>query len=78
MALQLQNWKVFSVGLGLGCDYDFMDRLARIGKTASDLAWPREPAVIPLLMKRSCRTSSRRSSRIRKFDWSNSASRPVN
>jgi hypothetical protein len=36
MALQLQNWKVFSVGLGLGCDYDFMDRLARIGKTASD------------------------------------------
>ncbi len=29
------NWKVFSVGLGLGTDYDFMDRLARMGSTAN-------------------------------------------
>ena len=26
--------KVYSVGMGLGCDYDFMDRIARMGKTA--------------------------------------------
>ncbi len=25
---------VYSVGMGLGCDYDFMDRIARMGKTA--------------------------------------------
>ena len=24
----------FSVGMGLGCDYNFMDRIARMGKTA--------------------------------------------
>ena len=34
MSMQSQNWRVFSVGLGLGCDYDFMDRLARLGNTA--------------------------------------------
>lgn len=25
---------VYSVGMGLGCDYDFMDRISRMGKTA--------------------------------------------
>jgi len=35
MAMQLQNWKVFSVGLGLGTNYDFMDRLARMGGTSN-------------------------------------------
>ena len=33
--MQLDNWKVFPVGLGLGCDYGFMDRVGRIGETAN-------------------------------------------
>jgi len=34
MTMQLENWKVFPVGLGLGCDYGFMDRMGRVGDTA--------------------------------------------
>lgn len=34
--MQLDHWSVFPVGVGLGTDYDFMDRLARLGGTADD------------------------------------------
>jgi hypothetical protein len=34
--MQLQDWRVFPVGLGLGTDYGFMDRLARMSYTAND------------------------------------------
>jgi hypothetical protein len=34
-AMQLSQWQVFAVGIGLGTDYDFMDRLGRIGGTAN-------------------------------------------
>ena len=30
------HWYLYPVGLGLGTDYDFMDRLARQGDTAND------------------------------------------
>jgi hypothetical protein len=33
--MQNKFWHLFPVGIGLGCDYDFMDRMARMGKTAS-------------------------------------------
>lgn len=33
-AMQEKNWYVFPVGVGLGTDYDFMDRLARLGGTS--------------------------------------------
>jgi hypothetical protein len=33
-AMSQQHWDVFPVGLGLGTDYDFMDRMARLGGTA--------------------------------------------
>ena len=36
LQMQAQRWYVYPVGIGLGCDYDFMDRLARSGKTADD------------------------------------------
>ena len=36
MDMEAKNWKVFPVGLGLGTDYGFMDRLARMGATAGD------------------------------------------
>jgi hypothetical protein len=36
MAMQSNRWSVFPVGLGLGTDYEFMDRLARTGGTAND------------------------------------------
>jgi Flp pilus assembly protein TadG len=36
MEMQLTQWQVFGVGIGLGTDYNFMDRLARIGGTAND------------------------------------------
>ncbi len=36
MIMQLQDWRVFPVGLGLGTDYAFMDRMARMGCTAND------------------------------------------
>jgi hypothetical protein len=29
------HWMMFPVGIGLGCDYDFMDRMARCGGTAN-------------------------------------------
>ena len=41
MAMQLMGWKVFPVGLGLGCDYDFMDRLSRTGETDTNGQGPR-------------------------------------
>jgi hypothetical protein len=34
--MQLQDWRVFPVGLGLGTDYSFMDRMARMSYTAND------------------------------------------
>jgi hypothetical protein len=30
------RWQMFPVGIGLGTDYDFMDRLSRLGGTAND------------------------------------------
>ena len=30
-----QSWQLFPVGIGLGTDYDFMDRMARMGGTAN-------------------------------------------
>ena len=35
-AMQMDKWHVFPVGVGLGCDYDFMDRMARLGGTDND------------------------------------------
>jgi hypothetical protein len=35
MEMQLAKWQVYAVGIGLGTDYDFMDRLGRIGDTAN-------------------------------------------
>jgi hypothetical protein len=34
--MEADGWMVFPVGTGLGTDYDFMDRLARMGATADD------------------------------------------
>jgi len=34
--LQGNNWYLYPVGIGLGCDYNFMDRMARMGATAND------------------------------------------
>ena len=34
LKMQLEHWYLFPVGVGLGCDYDFMDRMARLGGTA--------------------------------------------
>lgn len=34
--MQAQNWLLFPVGVGLGTDYDFMDRMARMGGTEDD------------------------------------------
>lgn len=34
--MQSDHWYVFPVGIGLGTDYDFMDRMARMGLTAND------------------------------------------
>jgi hypothetical protein len=36
MTMQSNGWAVFPVGLGLGTDYSFMDRMARTGGTADD------------------------------------------
>ncbi|MBN1395917.1 MAG: VWA domain-containing protein [Pirellulales bacterium] len=33
--MQGDNWNVYAAGVGGGCDYDFMDRLARMGMTAN-------------------------------------------
>lgn len=35
MSMQGERWNVYAVGVGLGTDYDFMDRLARTGGTAN-------------------------------------------
>ena len=34
--VQGNNWYLYPVGLGAGCDYTFMDRMARMGATAND------------------------------------------
>jgi hypothetical protein len=34
--LQSGGWLLYAVALGLGADYDFMDRMARMGDTAND------------------------------------------
>jgi hypothetical protein len=31
-----ENWKVFTAGIGLGCDFDFLDRMSRTGGSADD------------------------------------------
>ena len=36
MKMRTRGWYVFAVGIGLGTDYDFMDRMARLGGTAND------------------------------------------
>jgi Mg-chelatase subunit ChlD len=36
MQMQLQNWRVYAVGTGLGADYGFLDRMGRMGSTADD------------------------------------------
>jgi len=33
--MQGNHWYLYPVGVGLGCDYDFMDRMARMGVTAN-------------------------------------------
>lgn len=33
--MQRENWYLYPVGIGLGCDYGFMDRMARMGATAN-------------------------------------------
>jgi len=33
--VQRGNWYLYPVGIGLGCDYGFMDRMARMGATAN-------------------------------------------
>lgn len=35
-SLQGNGWTVYALALGLGADYDFMDRMARMGGTADD------------------------------------------
>ena len=34
--VQGNNWYLYPVGIGLGCNYDFMDRMARMGATANN------------------------------------------
>ncbi len=34
--MQADRWYTYPVGVGLGTDYDFMDRIARMGETAND------------------------------------------
>lgn len=42
MTMQGNHWMAFPVGIGLGCNYDFMGRCARMGGTAnSDGQGPR-------------------------------------
>jgi hypothetical protein len=33
-SMQTNNWHVYSLGIGLAVDWDFMDRMARVGNTA--------------------------------------------
>ncbi len=35
-SMQTSKWQVFAVGIGLGTDYEFMDRMGRMGNTADD------------------------------------------
>jgi hypothetical protein len=39
--MQGNHWYLYPVGIGLGCDYDFMDRLARMGDTDKNGQGPR-------------------------------------
>jgi len=52
--MQGRNWFVYPVGVGLDCDYDFMDRMARMGATANTTGQaPRgsgDPSVYQALM----------------------------
>jgi hypothetical protein len=34
--MQGKDWELYPVGIGLGTDYDFMDRMSRMGGTAND------------------------------------------
>jgi hypothetical protein len=34
MNIRMKKWQLYPVGIGLGTDYDFMDRMARIAGTA--------------------------------------------
>jgi hypothetical protein len=34
--MQGSNWYLYAAGVGAGCDYDFMDRMARMGSTADN------------------------------------------
>ncbi len=33
--MQANGWYVYAIGLGLDCDSDFMNRVARMGNTAN-------------------------------------------
>jgi hypothetical protein len=54
-SMQAGNGFVYAAGVGLGCDYDFMDRMARMGGTANNLGQsPRgsgDPAVYEQRMR---------------------------
>jgi Flp pilus assembly protein TadG len=54
MMMRANNWYVYPVGVGVDCDYDFMDRLARMGATANKTGQaPRgsgDPAVYQAIM----------------------------
>ncbi len=55
------KWKVFPVGIGLGTDYDFMDRFARIAGTAQgglSVRGSGNPATMKIASPRSLVTSS--------------------
>ncbi len=39
--MQGDHWYLYPVGIGLGCDYDFMDRMARMGDTDKSGQGPR-------------------------------------
>lgn len=53
--MQRGNWNVYAAGVGGSCDYDFMDRLARMGATANtDGESPRgtaDPAAYEAVLK---------------------------
>jgi len=41
------KWDLYPVGIGLGTNYDFMDRMARLGGTANDDGESPRAAAIP-------------------------------
>ncbi|MBU4270611.1 MAG: VWA domain-containing protein [Planctomycetes bacterium] len=53
--VQGENWNLYAAGVGGGCDYDFMDRMARMGATANtDGESPRgtaDPAAYEAVLK---------------------------